>query len=152
MYIVYFCLLFHFLKKKSSYCFHKPFSRKIWVAEKLFKISALYVWHIFSLFQDDKWFGAILRILLVTLTGIVVILVPGFADIMSLIGATCCTLLAFIMPALCHLTLFRPDLSKKQQLFDMCLLFVGCLGMALGTNDAIRTILRNRSMKPVKSI
>ena len=103
--------------------------------------------------RRHRGFAAILRILLVTLTGVTVILVPRFADIMSLIGATCCTLLAFIMPALCHLALHKPDLSKGQQFFDWCLLFVGCLGMALGTNDAIKTILRNnRSMKPVKSI
>ena len=33
--------------------------------------------------------------------------VPNFGQLMALVGASCCTLLAYIMPALCHLVLFR---------------------------------------------
>ena len=32
---------------------------------------------------------------------------PNFGQLMALVGASCCTLLAYIMPALCHLVLFR---------------------------------------------
>lgn len=48
-----------------------------------------------------------MRLALVALTGVVAIAVPNFAVLMSLIGATCCTLLAFILPASFHLSIFR---------------------------------------------
>lgn len=49
----------------------------------------------------------VMRLALVALTGVVVSAVPNFAVLMSLIGATCCTLLAFILPAAFHLSIFR---------------------------------------------
>ena len=49
----------------------------------------------------------VVRLVLVTMTGLVVSAVPNFAVLMSLIGATCCTLLAFILPAAFHLSIFR---------------------------------------------
>ena len=33
--------------------------------------------------------------------------VPNFGQLMALVGATCCTLLAFVMPAISHLVIFR---------------------------------------------
>ena len=77
---------------------------------------------------------------LVTLTGFIVILVPKFANLMSLIGATCCTTLAFIMPGVCHLALFRRELSKSQQLMDYFLVFIGVLGFIVGTIDTVKTM------------
>ena len=77
---------------------------------------------------------------LVTLTGFVVIMVPKFANLMSLIGATCCTTLAFIMPGLCHLCLFRRELTKSQLLLDYFLVFIGFLSFIVGTIDTVKTM------------
>jgi proton-coupled amino acid transporter len=84
----------------------------------------------------------LIRLSLVTLTGIIVLIVPRFADLMALIGATCCTLLAFILPALCHLALFRRDLNMSQYIMDIFLVFLGILGAILGTIDAVKTVMQ----------
>ena len=44
----------------------------------------------------------ILRIICVIITGIVVLAVPDFANLMALVGSTCCTMLNFLLPGLCH--------------------------------------------------
>lgn len=76
-----------------------------------------------------------------TLTGLVVMLVPRFADLMALIGATCCTLLAFILPALCHLVIFKRDLTKSQYAIDILLVILGIMGAILGTHDAVKKVM-----------
>jgi len=94
------------------------------------------------------------RLILVTLTGLVVLLVPRFSDLMALVGATCCTLLAFIMPALCHLVIAnrcaaaaakKSGAGQAPETIDPTLNYVmvaaGGLGMLLGTVDALATIL-----------
>jgi proton-coupled amino acid transporter len=51
--------------------------------------------------------GNILRGVLVGVTGLIVIAIPNFSVLMALVGSTCCTLLAFILPAILHLLLFE---------------------------------------------
>ena len=48
-----------------------------------------------------------LRSAMVLITGMVVILIPNIATLMALVGATCCTLLAFILPGLFHMEIFK---------------------------------------------
>ena len=48
-----------------------------------------------------------LRIGLVILSGLIVIVIPNFSTLMALIGSSCCTLLAFILPGIFHYVLFR---------------------------------------------
>ena len=48
-----------------------------------------------------------LRFCLVVLTGFVVLAVPNFANLMALVGASCCTLLAFILPGIFHMNVFK---------------------------------------------
>ena len=49
----------------------------------------------------------VLRIGLVILSGLIVVVIPNFSTLMALIGSSCCTLLAFIMPGIFHYVLFR---------------------------------------------
>ncbi|GFO11588.1 proton-coupled amino acid transporter 1 [Plakobranchus ocellatus] len=86
------------------------------------------------------WKGNVLRGLVVLLTGMVVIVIPNFADLMALVGATCCTFLAFVMPGLFHMKLFQGDLSQRQKLFDWTLICLGILGTILGLWDALGRI------------
>ena len=120
--------------------------------------------------QETTLFRLGLRLILVSITGLIVIVIPNFANLMSLIGATCCTLLgkyimsyifcwseietmklcyytnfdflflAFILPALCHLILFKDDLNKFQKFMDIFLIFVGIIGSILGSYDALMHI------------
>ena len=83
-----------------------------------------------------------IRLGLVILTGLVVSVVPHFADLMALVGASCCTVLAFIMPALCHLKLFGEELSQKDRALDYSLVGVGVVGAIVGTLDALNNIMK----------
>jgi len=77
-----------------------------------------------------------LRFLIVIATGLIVVKVPNFGQLMALVGASCCTLLAFIMPALCHLVLFRKDINRSGLLLDYTLIALGVTGAIVGTWDA----------------
>ena len=55
---------------------------------------------------------------------------------MALVGASCCTLLAFIMPALMHLVLFRRESDDTSKMLDYTLLILGVSGALIGTYDA----------------
>ena len=77
-----------------------------------------------------------LRLGVVLLTGMIVLRVPNFGQLMALVGASCCTLLAFIMPALMHLVLFRNDGDDKSRMLDYVLVCIGVLGAIIGTYDA----------------
>ncbi|XP_037799162.1 amino acid transporter AVT3B-like isoform X1 [Penaeus monodon] len=86
--------------------------------------------------QNAPHKGNMLRMVLVGLTGLVVSAVPNFGILISLIGATCCTLLAFILPAAFHLSIFRQRLTKRQWYFDMFLVVLGVIGSVVGLWDA----------------
>ena len=81
----------------------------------------------------------VLRLFVVLLTGIIVVRVPNFGQLMALVGASCCTLLAFIMPALMHLVLFRHDTDQdgsNSRVLDYVLVCIGVTGAIIGTYDA----------------
>ncbi|KAK3856408.1 hypothetical protein Pcinc_037270 [Petrolisthes cinctipes] len=82
--------------------------------------------------------GNIMRLILVCMTGVVVMMVPNFALLMSLIGATCCTLLAFILPASFHLSIFRQRLTKRQRYFDIMLIILGGVGSVIALGDSLK--------------
>jgi len=81
-------------------------------------------------------FSMVLRLVIVTLTGLTVVKVPNFGQLMALVGASCCTLLAFIMPALCHLVLFRKENDRFGTTLDYTLIWLGVCGAVIGTWDA----------------
>ncbi|XP_037082211.1 amino acid transporter AVT3B-like [Pollicipes pollicipes] len=81
--------------------------------------------------------GNALRLLLVLTSGLVVVLIPNFANLMAIIGGTCCTLLAFILPGLFHLKLRRRSISPREKYFDIFLICIGMLGAVIATSDAI---------------
>merc|ERR550525_543186 len=49
--------------------------------------------------STNSVFSKFLRLSVVLLTGLIVLNVPNFGQLMALVGSSCCTLLAFIMPA-----------------------------------------------------
>jgi len=67
--------------------------------------------------------------------------VPGFGDFISLIGSLCCGLLAFVIPATCHLCLFNNELSRMDKLTSWCLICFGVTASAFGTWDSIRSMV-----------
>ena len=46
------------------------------------------------------------------MVGLVAMFVPGFGFFISLIGSLACSVLAFVIPALCHLSLFGEEMPR----------------------------------------
>ncbi|XP_078496034.1 LOW QUALITY PROTEIN: uncharacterized protein LOC100183303 [Ciona intestinalis] len=84
--------------------------------------------------------GNILRAGMVTITGLIVLVIPSFSNLMSLVGATCCSLLAFILPALFHLKVFKTDLTLRQKILDYILICTGVCATIIGTVDSLQRI------------
>lgn len=91
-----------------------------------------------NFFEAVRWKGNVLRFVMVFLSAVIVLIIPSFADLMSLVGATCCSLLAFILPALFHLKLFNKELTISQKLLDVSLIIVGLVGTFIGTIDSLK--------------
>ncbi|CAH1776436.1 unnamed protein product [Owenia fusiformis] len=90
--------------------------------------------------KENLWKGNILRFSIVSLTGIIVLLVPNFANLMALVGAGCCTLLAFILPGIFHLKIFQGALTKWSWTLDVCIIVIGIVGTIIGLQDAIQRL------------
>lgn len=59
------------------------------------------------------FFQNILRVFTVFMTGCIVLIIPNFANLMALVGATCCTMLAFTLPGLFHMCIFKGQVEYK---------------------------------------
>lgn len=59
------------------------------------------------LFDDFSFPQNLLRVFTVFMTGCIVLVIPNFANLMALVGATCCTMLAFTLPGLFHMCIFK---------------------------------------------
>ncbi|XP_078682925.1 uncharacterized protein LOC144917117 isoform X1 [Branchiostoma floridae x Branchiostoma belcheri] len=103
---------------------------------------------------EKKWFrdplkqtflGNTLRACLVLTTGLVVLLIPSFSTIMSLLGSTCCALLAFILPGLFHMRIHRESISKCHYALDVFFIVLGVVGSVVGTMDALQRMLPKSS-------
>jgi solute carrier family 36 (proton-coupled amino acid transporter) len=82
----------------------------------------------------------VLRTLIVVLIALVAMSVPRFGDFVALIGSFCCSSLAFILPATCHLVLFNGNMSRLQKCTDVFMVCFGFIGMAFGVAEALRRI------------
>lgn len=85
----------------------------------------------------STWHGNWLRFGLVASSGLVVLLIPNFANLMAIIGGTCCTLLAFTLPGLFHLQLATRPLSSSARNFDIFLIALGVAGSVVAMWDTL---------------
>merc|ERR1712029_184016 len=90
-----------------------------------------------SKMPTTRMFPLLVRFCLVTVSGLVVCIIPNFSDLMNIIGAVFGTILAFIMPALCHYSLFKRSIRRADLVMDILLVVVGCLGCFLGVIEAL---------------
>lgn len=86
---------------------------------------------------ENILYGNLLRFGMVFVTGLVVLAVPNFANLMALVGATCCTMLAFVLPGLFHMQIHHGSLTKNEKAFDIFLIILGIVGGIIGTWDAL---------------
>merc|ERR1712226_489553 len=96
-----------------------------------------YMTSAFSNHTSKYLHGNILRCALVCVTGLIVVAIPNFSVLMALVGSTCCSLLAFILPAVFHLYLFENECTTAELVLDYSLIFIGVLGALMGTWDAL---------------
>ena len=115
---------------KSCLCFSLFFTYPV----MMFPVTGLLEEKLAGTGYSGRAAGYIIRASVVGLTGITVQIIPCFSQIMGLIGATCCNFLAFVMPALCHMQLFKKA-NKKAVWFNRLLVATGIVGFVLGTFD-----------------
>lgn len=90
--------------------------------------------------QSSIMKGNLLRAGMVLISVVTVTIITDFSTIMVLIGATCCSLLAFILPALTHLRIFRSRLTKMNKIEDYTILVFGIIGTLIGSVDAAKRL------------
>uniref|UniRef100_A0A0C9RYI7 TSA: Wollemia nobilis Ref_Wollemi_Transcript_3738_1690 transcribed RNA sequence n=1 Tax=Wollemia nobilis TaxID=56998 RepID=A0A0C9RYI7_9CONI len=93
----------------------------------------------------ESWFHAgqysfLLRSLSVFLTTLVALLVPNFADFLSLVGSSVCCVLGFVLPAAFHMVACRKDCHKLQLIADVLIIFFGAVFAILGTISSVKSI------------
>lgn len=86
-------------------------------------------------FPKSTLTSILIRFGLVLSTAIIIVLFPSFADLLEIIGSVCCSMVAFVMPALCHLKFFSFELNEKQKMLNLSLILVGGTAMTLGVGN-----------------
>ncbi|KAJ0010203.1 hypothetical protein Pint_34096 [Pistacia integerrima] len=72
---------------------------------------------------------------------LVALLVPNFADFMSLVGSSVCVGLAFVLPALFHFLVFKGEMGWKEWCLDVGIVVLGIVLATSGTWYALKEIL-----------
>ncbi|PKI75773.1 amino acid transporter AVT3B-like [Punica granatum] len=85
------------------------------------------------------------RWLLVLVVSLIALLVPNFTDFLSLVGSSICCTLAFILPSLFHLVVFKEEMGWKGWSLDVGVVALGAILGISGTWYALAEIL---SLKP----
>lgn len=96
------------------------------VMERRFRDGAYCLWL--------RWV-AVLGVILVAL------MVPNFADFLSLVGSSVCCVLAFVLPSLFHLIVFKDQLSRKGKALDVAILVLGLVFGVSGTWSSLLEIV-----------
>ncbi|KAK4377224.1 hypothetical protein RND71_003520 [Anisodus tanguticus] len=90
----------------------------------------------FEIFErrfSDGNYSVWMRWILVLGVTMVALLVPNFADFMSLVGSSTCCVLGFVLPALFHYQVFKGDMDRKGTLMDLGLIALGVFFGVSGT-------------------
>ncbi|XP_068324844.1 amino acid transporter AVT3B-like [Pyrus communis] len=81
-----------------------------------------------------------MRWMLVLAVILVALLVPNFADFMSLVGSGVCCALGFVVPTLFHLIVFKSEMGWGQWCSDVSILVLGVVLAVSGTWSALQEI------------
>ncbi|PHT27059.1 Amino acid transporter ANTL2 [Capsicum baccatum] len=86
-------------------------------------------------FKKIGWLMVV--VLAVTL---VALMVPNFADFLSLVGSSVCIVLGFVLPAMFHLIAFKKELVSHGLAFDVALVLMGAVFAVYGTYSSMLEI------------
>jgi proton-coupled amino acid transporter len=81
-----------------------------------------------------------LRWLLVLVVTLVALLVPNFADFLSLVGSSVCVILSFVFPALFHFLVFKDELGWRCLIWDGAIVVFGIVIAVSGTWSSLMDI------------
>ncbi|KAG1714430.1 Amino acid transporter AVT3C [Nymphon striatum] len=107
----------------------------------LFPVIKLLEFRLLSNSEPQVFQENLLRFILVSITGLVVIAIPNFANLMAIVGATFCALLAFILPGIFHIILFKKECSSFELSVDILLILIGIVGL-YSTSERLLTSLK----------
>ncbi|PIA46707.1 hypothetical protein AQUCO_01500326v1 [Aquilegia coerulea] len=97
------------------------------------------VYEVFERRFSDGRYSLWLRWILVLGVSVVALMVPNFADFMSLVGSSVCSVLGFVLPALFHLMAFKDEIERKAKFLDVAIMF---FGLVLGVSGTWSSILQ----------
>ncbi|KAJ8629303.1 hypothetical protein MRB53_022626 [Persea americana] len=96
-----------------------------------------------EVFERRFWGGRFclwLRWVVVLSVCLVALLVPNFADFLSLVGSSVCIVLGFVLPALFHLIVFKEDMDWKGVSLDVGIVVLGAAFAVTGTYSSLMEI------------
>ncbi|KAK7309416.1 hypothetical protein RJT34_06125 [Clitoria ternatea] len=82
-----------------------------------------------------------MRWLMVLVICLVALLVPNFADFLSLVGSSVCVVLSFVLPAMFHCIVFKEELGWKCLVWDGAIVVFGLIVAVSGTYTSVMQIL-----------
>lgn len=83
----------------------------------------------------------LIRVGLVMFAGVVALSVPDFGLFISLVGSSCCSILAFIMPAFIHYKVCRDDISSCSIAIDWFIVAFGIFAAVISTRQAVLDVI-----------
>lgn len=92
-----------------------------------------------------------LRWMVVLLASLVALLVPNFADFLSLVGSSVCCMLGFVFPALFHLIVFKDQMSLKAMILDGFIVVLGVVMAVSGTWSSVVEIFASHTKMTLSS-
>ncbi|XP_021911095.1 amino acid transporter AVT3C-like [Carica papaya] len=113
------------------------------LAINLFFTFPLMMHPVYEIIERRFWDGIYcwwMRWLLVLAVTSVALLVPNFADFLSLIGSSVCCGLGFVLPALFHLLVFKEEIGWRQWTLDTAIVALGVILGVSGTWSALKEI------------
>ncbi|CAI9110468.1 OLC1v1010501C1 [Oldenlandia corymbosa var. corymbosa] len=81
-----------------------------------------------------------LRWVIVLAVTLVALLVPNFADFLSLVGSSVCIILGFVLPALFHLIVYKEELGWPELTLDVAIIVFGLVLSVSGTWSSLLEI------------
>ncbi|CAA7391231.1 unnamed protein product [Spirodela intermedia] len=88
-----------------------------------------------------KRFCVWLRWVVVLGVTLVALLVPNFADFLSLVGSAVCCTLGFVLPAWFHLKVFKEEMGVLQMAVDGGIIIIGLVFATVGTWSSLAEII-----------
>ncbi|KAK2427205.1 Transmembrane amino acid transporter family protein [Trifolium repens] len=99
------------------------------------------VYEVFERRFYDSRYCLWIRWLLVLVVSLVALLVPNFADFLSLVGSSVCVVLGFVLPALFHCMVFKDELGWRCLVSDGAIMVFGFVVAVTGTYTSVSEIL-----------